>query len=79
MRCVLFRIYFLYFKFLLKETIKNTHSHTLDSIWQRKKEIKSNMILIETLKIREKKTLTQQTSEENKMLSEQKKISTLIG
>jgi len=37
------------------------------------------MILIETLKISEKKTLTQQTSEENKMLSEQKKISTLIG
>ena len=30
------------------------------------------MILIETLKISEKKTLTQQTSEENKMLSEQK-------
>jgi len=46
---------------------------------KRKKEIKSNMILIETLKISEKKTLTQQTSEENKMLSEQKKISTLIG
>jgi hypothetical protein len=43
--------HFLYFKVLLKETIKNTLSHhTYIRFNGKKNKIKSNMILIETLK-----------------------------